>query len=214
MEYKGNLKGDALKHYGVLGMKWGVRRARRLSNRIKRMETRNSKLYAKSAKIKPLDTRKFGYNTKKADRYRLRRELLAANIAAGMRSNKTRDTAYKLAIAKEAKNKKTEVDGLKYSIEKAMKYDVDKNSRHFTSGREYRLYRQSLAEAKANNKQAKINKLKYKLERAQRKIPRSKGTIHVTKLEDLVDENMNIKQDKIDKLKNKVERTQRRKKRR
>lgn len=50
--------------------------------------------------------------------------------------------------------------------------------------------------------------------RAQRKNSGSKETVHVIKLEDLVDENMNIKQDKIDKLKNKVERVKKRRKRR
>lgn len=169
MEYTGSLKGDALKHYGVLGMKWGVRRARGLSNRIKRMETRNSKLNAKSAKIKPLDTRKFGYNTKKSDKYRLRRERLLAKIAGSIRSNKTKDTAYKLAVDKESGNKKTNVDRLTYMTKKGIQKNLDKKDRRFASGREYRLYRQSLPQAKALNKQPKIDKLKYKLERVQKR---------------------------------------------
>lgn len=175
--YKGNLKGDALKHYGVLGMKWGVRRARGLSNRIKRMETRNSKLYAKSAKIKPLDTRKFGKNTKKANAHRRRRERLLAKLAGSIRSNKTKDTAYKLAVDKESRNKKTKVDAMMYMTKKGMQKDLDKKDRRFESGREYRLYRQSLPQAKALNKQPKIDKLKYKLERVQKSASKKSGPV-------------------------------------
>lgn len=147
---------EELQHYGVLGMKWGVRRSR------EELERRRSKLGAKNEKLSARETAK----TDAAKKY-----------AAKSADMQARNVKYKKQLAK-ATAKKTQNDVRLYS-ERSRRHPNERRLAKYERERAKQMRKISTA-----NRNLKYNKWEQKL--AQAKLDAEKARAKIEKNERLM----------------------------
>jgi chromosome segregation ATPase len=150
------LNDDELRHYGVLGMKWGVRRSREsLSSRVSKLRNKNAKL---SAKAKSLDSKAAEYGRKSTQM-------------------QIRNSKYESRIAK-ASAKKAKYDVKLHSAMNKRRPNQDKIAKYASKSAKYEL--------KINKAQRKLKYNKWYVKSEQAKMDAAKAKSKIEKNENVM----------------------------
>ena len=154
---------DELYHYGVVGMKWGVRRAGRKVQRQSRLERKAAKYDLKAAKAR-----------KKSDK------LHAEEVAEGIQRKSAKAAKFRVKAAKLKKKSLGEIDD--YKTDRLVRKAEKNNLKAAKIDREIGTYKRNTAYgAKANRLAEKTDRYAYKAQKARYKMANDKRYVSMMK---------------------------------